>query len=62
MEAVTERLMWLLYLKFVHYCFTFPTYRIFAAQLADNHLTLPASDVVLRFAWLVVAVFGSSLP
>eukprot|EP00971_Amphidinium_carterae_P262005 5196985-Amphidinium_carterae.1 len=57
-----ERLMWLMYPKFVHYCFTMTTCRIVAAKCADKRLTLQASDVVLRFAWVVVAVFGPSLP
>eukprot|EP00971_Amphidinium_carterae_P299541 5951535-Amphidinium_carterae.1 len=57
-----ERLMWLLYPKFVHYCFAMTTFRIVAVWLADKRWTLQASDVVLPFAWVVVAVFGPSLP
>eukprot|EP00971_Amphidinium_carterae_P236333 4689979-Amphidinium_carterae.1 len=62
MEAVLERLMWLLYPKFMHYCFTMTTLRIIMAKHSKRRMRLDATDVVLRFAWAVVAMFGSSLP
>eukprot|EP00971_Amphidinium_carterae_P338251 6475497-Amphidinium_carterae.1 len=62
MEAVAERLTWLLYPKFVHYCFTMTTLRIVSKKLANKRMTLQASDCLLRFAWAVAAVFGPSLP
>eukprot|EP00971_Amphidinium_carterae_P006996 138581-Amphidinium_carterae.1 len=62
MEAAVEHLMWLLYNKFVNYCFTWTTYRIVAAQLAEKRMTLEAAGVVLQFGWVVVALFGPSLP
>eukprot|EP00971_Amphidinium_carterae_P038125 749408-Amphidinium_carterae.1 len=62
MDAAIERLMWLLYPKFVHYCFTWTTFRIVAKKLAEKRVTLQAADGVLRFTWVVVAVFGPTLP
>eukprot|EP00971_Amphidinium_carterae_P088860 1758540-Amphidinium_carterae.1 len=62
LEAAIERLTWLLYPKFVHYCFTVTTYRIIAAKLVHKRVKLRSLDVVLRLAWVVVAVFGPSLP
>eukprot|EP00971_Amphidinium_carterae_P341693 6480635-Amphidinium_carterae.1 len=37
-------------------------YRVVMAKLFKRRMTLDASNVVLRFTWLVVAVFGPSLP
>eukprot|EP00971_Amphidinium_carterae_P292329 5803007-Amphidinium_carterae.1 len=62
MEAVMERFMWLLCPKFVHYCFTMTTFRIVAKKLRGKCIRLRSSDVTLRFAWAVLAVFGPSLP
>eukprot|EP00971_Amphidinium_carterae_P309373 6147833-Amphidinium_carterae.1 len=38
------------------------TYRIVMAKLFKRRMRLDTSDVVLRFAWVVVALFGPSLP
>eukprot|EP00971_Amphidinium_carterae_P160277 3177421-Amphidinium_carterae.1 len=62
MEAVTERLVWLLYPKFVHYSFTVTSFRMLNAQLMAKHMTLRAANVLLRYTWLVVALFGPCLP
>eukprot|EP00971_Amphidinium_carterae_P027619 544067-Amphidinium_carterae.1 len=62
MEAVMERFMWLLYPKFVHYCFTVTTCRIVMKKLVGKRMPMRASDVTLRFTWVVVALFGPSLP
>eukprot|EP00971_Amphidinium_carterae_P026233 517318-Amphidinium_carterae.1 len=32
------------------------------AKLFKRHVTVEKSDVVLRFAWVVVALFGPSIP
>eukprot|EP00971_Amphidinium_carterae_P108793 2154131-Amphidinium_carterae.1 len=38
------------------------TYRIIMAKFFKRHVKLEKTDVVLRFTWLVVALFGPSLP
>eukprot|EP00971_Amphidinium_carterae_P029876 587774-Amphidinium_carterae.1 len=38
------------------------TCRIIAKQLANKKVKLQSSDVTLRFAWVVVALLGPTLP
>eukprot|EP00971_Amphidinium_carterae_P285638 5671427-Amphidinium_carterae.1 len=61
-QAITERLMWLLYPRFVHYCFTTPAYRMLGAQLTDARLPRRAATVLLSFTWLVAALLGPCFP
>eukprot|EP00971_Amphidinium_carterae_P010568 208857-Amphidinium_carterae.1 len=62
-EAVAERLVWLLYPKFVHYSFTVTAVRMLRVKmLAAKGASLKDAKVVLSYTWLTVALFGPCLP
>eukprot|EP00971_Amphidinium_carterae_P175362 3476161-Amphidinium_carterae.1 len=62
MEATLEHLVWLLYPKIAHYTFTIAAIRIMKRRLRGKGMTLEASYALLKFVWLVVALFGPCLP
>eukprot|EP00971_Amphidinium_carterae_P067804 1342730-Amphidinium_carterae.1 len=64
MEATLEHLVWLLYPKFAHYTFTIAAFRIVKGRLAGNGngMALKDSNVLLKYLWLVVTLFGPCLP
>eukprot|EP00971_Amphidinium_carterae_P222252 4411581-Amphidinium_carterae.1 len=62
MDATLEHLVWLVYPKFAHYTFTIAAFRIVKARFIGSGMTLRDSYVLLKFSWLVVALFGPCLP
>eukprot|EP00971_Amphidinium_carterae_P184451 3661746-Amphidinium_carterae.1 len=58
MEAVLERLEWLLYPKFVHASFTVAAYRMLRARFSAKRMKLQTANVLLSFTWLVATLFG----
>eukprot|EP00971_Amphidinium_carterae_P125515 2486375-Amphidinium_carterae.1 len=57
-------MVWLLYPKFAHYTFTLAAFRIVKGRFAGNGnaMTLADSNVLLKFLWLVVTLFGPCVP
>eukprot|EP00971_Amphidinium_carterae_P243383 4832754-Amphidinium_carterae.1 len=63
MEAVVERVAWLLYPKFVHYSFTTVVFRAIAVRHSTKRrMTLRSANVLLTYTWLVVLLCGPCLP
>eukprot|EP00971_Amphidinium_carterae_P124565 2467642-Amphidinium_carterae.1 len=52
MEAVTERLVWLLYPKFVHYSCTMAVLRTVRAQHSAKRMRLHGAIALLSYTWL----------
>eukprot|EP00971_Amphidinium_carterae_P026312 519037-Amphidinium_carterae.1 len=62
MEAVAERLSWLLYPKLVHQSFTMAAFRILRARFRPGPMKLQDANVLLSYVWLVVTLFGPCYP
>eukprot|EP00971_Amphidinium_carterae_P092734 1836387-Amphidinium_carterae.1 len=62
MVSAIEHLGWLLYSKFAHNTFTIAAYRVAKGRFVGSGMSLESSHVLLQLSWLIVTLFGPSLP
>eukprot|EP00971_Amphidinium_carterae_P261321 5184225-Amphidinium_carterae.1 len=62
MEMVSERLLALLYAKFVNSSFTMAAFRMLCARRSAKRMTPGVASVLLSYTWLVATLFGPCLP
>eukprot|EP00971_Amphidinium_carterae_P063157 1249822-Amphidinium_carterae.1 len=61
-DALTERLAWLLWPKLAHHSLTIAACRMLRVRFSGKRMTLRAANVLLSYTWLLLVLFGPCLP